>query len=118
MSTAPSITSAWQYYTDFYRRLSETPGWSNQAAMLEFVERIAPVAITEKIYPSSSHHILYLSYEYRGHAPTVRIWCGGADSRFAVSWSGKWNNAEIVERIDDALLQRIVAWLKGDGQTA
>lgn len=118
MGNAPSITSAWQYYADFYRCLSEERGWSNQAAMLEFVERIAPVAIAQKIYPSSSHQILILAYEYRRRAPTVSIWCWGADARFAVSWSGNWVNPDTVEYIDDALWQRIVAWLQTHEQTA
>ena len=118
MSNAPSITSAWQHYADFYRSLSEKPGWSNQAAMLELVERIAPVAIAEKIYPSSSHQVLILTYEYRRRAPTVCLWCCEADARFAVSWSGHWGNAETVEHIDDALWERIVDWLETHEQTA
>lgn len=118
MSSACSITDAWQFCADFYRRLSKKRGWSNQAAMLKFVERIAPVAIAEKIYPSSSHEVLILACEYRRRSPVVCLWCWGADGRFAVSWSGQWGNAETVERIDDALWQRIVAWLQTHEQTA
>lgn len=109
MSSAPSITSAWQHYADFYRWLSKKRGWSNQATMLEFVERIAPRAIAQNIYPSCSHQILNLYYECRGCGPTVSVCCWGADGRFAIFWTGKWTNPETVEYIDDALWQRIVA---------
>src|SRR5687767_1682798 len=117
MSDVPDLTRTWQYYVNFYRRLSQSSGWPNQVAMLEFVERVAPAAIAENIVPGTSLYILHLSYEYRGHSPTVSIWGGGyyqqTKAPFSVSWSGRLNEAEPFECIDDALWQRIVARLKG-----
>lgn len=118
MSSAASIADAWQFCADFYRRLSKTRGWANQAVMLEFVERIAPLAIEEKIYPSSSQEILILAYQYCRGSPCVCLWCWGAEGRFSISWSAQWGNAESVKRIDDALWQRIVAWLQTNEHTA
>lgn len=46
--------------------------------MLAFVERIAPLAIAENIWPGTSHQILYLMklYDWRWSPPKVSLQYG------------------------------------------
>lgn len=112
--------SRWQACANFYRDLSKRRSWSQQAAMVEFVERIAPDAVAREICAVTSHQRLLLQ-KFSAHflePPFVVVCCFGYrhdDARFALRWVHRPEDPvkeEIVDCIDDALWQRMVAWLE------
>jgi hypothetical protein len=77
------------------------------------VERIAPVAIAEKIYPGHAHYWLILTKRsFVRSKRLVYLLCDKHGSGFGISWvKDERPVMHTVKAIDSARWQRIVTWL-------
>ena len=84
-------------------------------SMRELVERIAPLAIEENIYPWNAHshaQLVLRKGEPVQDKQLVHLWCARRESRVAVSWYKDGRPAILTVRaMDNARWQRIVNWL-------
>lgn len=118
MSAEYSLEGCWRRYERYYHEL-----WSRHltdhdggvfGGMHAFVERIAPQAMAEDIYPGCAHAWLFL----RKGKPIqekrlVYVLCDQTGSLFAVRWrKDRRDLLYTVKAMDSARWQRIVSWLE------
>lgn len=117
--SAEILASQWRRIEGYYRDLLSSIHDARTGPtyvcenMRAFVERIAPAAIAENIYPGHAHAWLILEKGMSLRLKrSVYILCDEHGSRFAISWRKDGRQVLFtIKAMDNARWRRIVTWL-------